>query len=85
MEIFVGKVSDFFAKPSVIAIKLEEKVAVNDTIHIKGHSTDFIQKITSMQIEHKNIEVAEKGATVGIKVEQKARKGDKVYKIVDSV
>jgi putative protease len=83
MEEKIGVVGDYFAKISVIAVKLEGVLKVGDKIHIKGHTTDFIQTVESMQIEHQQVDVAKKGDSVGIKVEQRCRKGDVVYKIVE--
>lgn len=83
MEEKIGIVEDYFGKISVIAVKLESELKVGDKIHIKGHTTDFIQTVESIQIEHQNVSSAKKGDNVGIKVEQKARKGDIVYKIIE--
>jgi putative protease len=83
MEEKIGVVEDYFAKISVIAVKLEGELKVGDKIHIKGHTTDFIQTVESMQIEHQQVDVAKKGDSVGIKVEQRCRKDDVVYKIVE--
>lgn len=83
MEERIGIVEDYFAKISVIAVKLEGELKVGDKIHIKGHTTDFIQIVDSMQIEHQNVSFAKKGDNVGIKAEQKARKGDVVYKVIE--
>ena len=82
MELKLGAVDDYFAKVGVIALKLEDEVAVGDTIHVKGHTTDFTQTITSMQIEHVNVQKASKGDSIGIKVNERARKGDIVYKVL---
>lgn len=82
MELKLGVVEDYFAKVGVIAVKLEDEVSVGDTIHVKGHTTDFTQTITSMQIEHVNVEKASKGDSVGIKVQERARKGDIIYKVL---
>jgi len=82
-EIKVGEITHYFGHISVGAIKLTDgELKIGDEIHIKGHTTDFNQKITSMQIEHNSIEVAKKGDEIGIKVEQHVRKGDIVYKVI---
>jgi putative protease len=83
MEEKIGVVEDYFAKVSVIAVKLEGELKIGDKIHIKGHTTDFIQTVDSMQIEHQNVTSAKKGDSVGIKVEQRCRKGDVVYRVID--
>lgn len=65
------------------AVVLEGDLAVGDTIHIKGHTTDFTQKMESIQIENKNIERAKEGDDIGIKVKEHAREHDVVYKVMD--
>ena len=79
MEKLVGEVFIFFSKAEVAAIKLSGDLTVGDKIHIKGHTTDFEQKVSSMQIEGKNLQKAKKGEQVGIKVSEKVRPNDKVY------
>lgn len=83
MEERVGTVEDYFAKISVIAVKLEGELKVGDKIHIKGHTTDFYQQVESMQIEHNQVTSAKKGDSVGIKVSERCRKGDVVYKVIE--
>jgi len=58
-------------------------VSVGDTLHIKGHTTDFELRVGSMQIEHESVTEAKKSDGIGLKVSQKVRKGDKVYKVID--
>jgi translation elongation factor EF-Tu-like GTPase len=82
-EELVGKVVKFFAKPSVAALEVTSgSLKIGDRIRIKGHTTDFEAAITSMEIERKAIEQAGPGDTVGIKVAERVREGDLVYKIV---
>tara|TARA_B100000315_G_C14112178_1_gene378662 strand:+ start:234 stop:491 length:258 start_codon:yes stop_codon:yes gene_type:complete len=78
-EKLIGKVSGFFSKISVAAIELEAELKVGDMIHIKGHTTDFEQKVDSIQIMGKVVEKAGKGDSVGIKVVDKVREHDIVY------
>jgi len=80
----VGVVSHYFDKISVAAIRLTNgSLSVGDRIHIKGHTSDFEQAIESIQIEHDSVEKADKGADIGVKVTQKAREHDEVFKIVE--
>ena len=80
-EIRVGKVTHYFAKIGVAVIEVTEgSIKVGDEIRIKGHTTDFKQKIASMQIEHDNVEMAEPGQSIGLKVAEPVRAGDLVYK-----
>ena len=79
----IGIVSNQFSKISVAAVDITDgTVSVGDTIHFLGHTTDFETTVHSMQIEHKFVTEAKKGDGVGIKVPEKVREGDKVYKIV---
>ena len=79
----VGKVSDFFARPVVAGIKMTGTLKVGDTIHIMGHTTDIEMVVDSMQIDNANVTEAKKGDAVGIKVSDRVRRGDKVYKVTD--
>ena len=82
-EVKVGEVMKFFAKPSVAAIKITAgEIALGDTLHFVGHTTDFEETISSMQIENKDIQKATVGDLVGIKVTDRVRDKDQVYKIV---
>ena len=76
----VGKVIGFYANIGVAAIDLTGALAVGDTISIKGHTTNFEQKVDSMQIENKEVEKAKKGDPIGIKVKDRVRPHDIVYK-----
>lgn len=77
----VGKISHYYDKAGVGIIELTDVLKVGDTIHIKGHTTDFTQQVASLQIEHQNIEEAKAGDSVGIKVDQLVREHDLVYKV----
>jgi len=82
-EVEIGKVSDFFARPVVAGIGLTATLKVGDTIHIKGHTTDMELAVDSMQINNVNVEQAKAGDNVGIKVDDRVRRGDTVYKVTD--
>jgi selenocysteine-specific translation elongation factor len=77
----VGRVSDFFARPVVAGIELTGTLTVGDNIHIKGHTTDIEMILDSMQIDNVNVEKAGKGKSVGIKVPERVRPGDIIYKV----
>jgi putative protease len=84
MEEEIGKVTHYFNRISVAAIDIKNgELKVGDTIHIKGHTTDFYQKIESMQIEHQSVQKAEPGQSVGIKVSEPVRENDIVYKVTE--
>lgn len=78
-EKIVGIVDHFFGKISVCAFKVKNTIQVGDMIHVKGHTTDFVQRIDSIQSEHQSIPKAKKGVEVGIKVKGKVRAGDTVF------
>jgi len=79
----VGTVIKYFSKISVAAIRMEGSLSVDDTIHIQGHTTDFSQKVGSMQIENENVEHAGPGDDIGIQVQDRVREHDIVYKVTD--
>jgi putative protease len=76
----VGHILHFFSKINVAVLELRAPLSVGDSILIKGPSTDFEQVVESMQIEHKNIQKAETGQSVGLKTTQRVRERDVVYK-----
>jgi len=79
----IGKVSDFFAKPVVAGIELTAPLKQGDRIHILGHTTDMEMTVESMQINNVNVQEAKAGDSVGIKVDDRVRRGDTVYKVTD--
>jgi len=79
----VGKVSDFFARPVVAGIELTATLKVGDKLHIKGHTTDIEFAVDSMQINNVNVNEAKAGDAIGIKVSDRVRRGDTVYKVTD--
>ena len=79
----IGHVSDFFARPSVAAIELTAELKVGDKIHFKGHTTNFETIVESMQINNANVQQAKAGDSVGVKVTERVRKTDVVYKVSD--
>ena len=82
-EELIGKVSDFFARPVVAGIELIGTLKLGDKIHIKGHTTDLELTVESMQINNVNVNEAKAGDSVGIKVSDRVRRGDAVYKVTD--
>ena len=80
-EEVVGRITHYFGHVEAAAIELTGSLKVGDTIHIKGHTTDFTEVIDSMQIENKPITEAKKGDVIGIGVKERVRPHDTVYKI----
>jgi len=79
----IGRITHFFNKIGVAAIQLTGNLAVGDSIHVKGHTSDWTQSVDSMQIEHDSVDSAGPGDSVGIKVEGHAHEHDVVYKVTD--
>jgi len=77
----IGVINEFFAHISVAGVELSDTMRVGDTIHIKGHTTDMEQIVDSMQIEHEQVQEATAGQAVGIKVKDRVRHGDQVFKV----
>lgn len=82
-EVEIGQVSDFFARPVVAGIELTTPLKVGDRIHIVGHTTDLELAVESMQINNVDVTEAKPGDAVGVKISDRARRGDKVYKVTD--
>ena len=78
----VGRVTHYFTKISVAIVELKSLLSVGDHIYFKGPNTDFTQIVKSMQIEHQNITQAKAGQSIGLKVDDRVRESDRVYKII---
>lgn len=79
-EELVGVVTHYFGRIEVAAVRLSGRLRVGDWIHILGHTTDFEQRVSSMEIEHRPVTEALPGQEIGLKVEERAREGDRVYR-----
>lgn len=80
----VAVVVKFFAKPSVAALKVTGgTIKKGDLLKYKGHTTDFIEKVASLEINNQPVEVAQVGDLVGVKVKERVRENDQVYKVVE--
>ena len=80
-ELEIGHVSDFFARPVVAGITLTGTLKAGDKIHIKGHTTDIELTVESMQINNVNVTEGKAGDSIGVKVPDRVRAGDHVYKV----
>ena len=84
MEEEIGRITHYFSKINVGILELSKgTLQVGDTIHIKGHTSDFYQKIESMQLEHDPVDKVKAGEPVGIKVENSVRENDVVFKVTE--
>ena len=82
-EVEIGTVTDYFAKPVVAGIELSGVLKIGDKIHIKGSTTDMELVVESMQIDRVDITEGKPGDLTGIKVPDRVRRGDKVYKVTE--
>ena len=81
----VGKVKHYFSKIGVAVVEVTDgSIKLGDEIHVKGHTTDYVQKVNSMQIEHDKIELAEPGQSIGLRVDEPVRSNDMIYKKLQS-
>lgn len=79
----VGEVVGYYARIGVAAIRLSEgPLRVGDTIRIRGHTTDFTQPVESMEADHRPIQEAQPGTEIAIKVRERARQKDQVFRVV---
>jgi len=82
-ETMIGHITHYFGHVGVGAIQLTDgDLAVGDTIHVKGHTSDFTQVVESMQIEHVNVPKAARGQNAGTKLKDHVREHDAVFKVV---
>ncbi|MGQ9618427.1 MAG: hypothetical protein ACUVUG_05635 [Candidatus Aminicenantia bacterium] len=79
----IGIVTHYFNRIGVAVLQLSDELRVGDTIHIKGHSTDFTQKVISMQIEHKSVEMGKPGDNIALKVDDVVKEHDLVFKVIE--
>ncbi|MGD8565645.1 MAG: translation elongation factor-like protein [Candidatus Bathyarchaeota archaeon] len=76
----IGRITHYFANINVAVVELSDSLAVGDTIAIKGSTTDFEQVVKSMQIEHESVTKVDAGQSIGLKVQERVRTNDSVYK-----
>ena len=80
-EKLLGAITHYFPKVRAAVLKLKAPLAVGSTIHIKGHTTDFKQKVDSIQIDRVPLTLAKKGDEIGLLVDSRVRRKDSVYKV----
>lgn len=80
----IGRIEGYFAHPSVAKVELTAPLKIGETIYVKGHTTDFQQVVESMQIDRQPIPEAQPGQSVGLKVKDRCRKHDVIYRLQSS-
>ena len=80
-EKLVGRVAHYYGRIGVAVVEVIDVIKVGDTIRIKGGPRDFQQEVDSMEVEHQKVEVAKKGESVGLKVVERVREGDEVFRV----
>lgn len=83
MEVEIGRVTHYYSHLSVAVLSLMDSLKLGDRIHILGHSTDFTQRVTSMEVEHHGILWVKPGDNVAVKVIQPVHEHDIVYRVVE--
>lgn len=81
MEEAIGKVTHYFGHLEVAVMKLTGELHVGDEIHVKGHTSDFQQRMDSLEIDHKKVDTAGPASEVAFKVKEKVRAGDQVFRL----
>ncbi|MBI5559830.1 MAG: translation elongation factor-like protein [Deltaproteobacteria bacterium] len=79
----IGTIDHYYSHLGVATLTLEDDIKVGDTIHVKGRTSDFTQKVESLQVEHKDVASAKKGDGIGLKVVDHGRTHDTVYKVIE--
>lgn len=85
MEAPIGTVTHYYSHLNVAVLQLNERLKVGETIHVYGHTTDFTQKVASMEVEHHRVVVVEPGDNVALKVVEPVREHDKIYRVTKDV
>ena len=81
METPIGQVTHYYNHLGVAVVKLDDGLQVGDKVHIRGHGTDFVQTVESIQVEHQTVQSVGRGAEAALKVDQRVHEGDQVYKL----
>lgn len=85
METKIGHITHYYDRISVAVLSLSDRLNIGDKVYISGHTTDFIQEVTSMEIEHQKVTSVGPGDEVALKVIEPVRKGDAIYKIIEEL
>lgn len=82
MEKRIGTVTHYYTRLSVAVLNLTDEIRQGDEIHIKGHITDLVMSVASLEVDHRKIESAGTGMEVALKVDDHVREGDEIYKVI---
>lgn len=85
MEAQIGKVTHYYSHLNVAVLQLSDRLKVGETIHVYGHTTDFLQKVTSMEVDHQRVVVVEPGENVALKVVEPVREHDAIYRVTKDI
>ena len=86
MEEEIGRVTHYFPKIGVAVVEVTAgTLKVGETIHVKGHTSDFTQAVESLQQEHLSVPEVKKGVSAGMKVKEHVREGDRIFKVTEGV
>jgi len=83
MEVEIGRITHYYNHLNVAVLKLNNSLKLGDLIHILGHSTDFTQRVTSMEVDHHTVVWVKPGDDVAVKVVEPVREHDVVYHVVE--
>lgn len=85
MESAIGMVTHYYSHLNVAVLQLTERLKIGETIHILGHTTDVVQKVSSMEVNHHRVVVVEPGDNVALKVVEPVREHDTIYRVTKEV
>ena len=85
MEAQIGKITHYYSPLNVAVLELTDRLKVGETIHVFGHTTDFVQKVTSMEVDHHRVVVVEPGDNVALKGVEPVRVHDVIYRVTNDV
>jgi translation elongation factor EF-1alpha len=77
----IGTVSDYFSHPAAAGVELTGELTLGDHVIIKGHTTDIEMTVNEIQIDHHDVQAAHSGESIGLKVPDRVRKGDHIFKV----
>jgi translation elongation factor EF-1alpha len=76
----IGTVTHWFGHLSVAAVNLQAPLAIGDRVHIRGHMTDLVQDVRSMEVDHRKVQRAAPGDDVALAVDDHVREHDRIYR-----